>query len=454
MLQKTAGLEGDQRWYTGTTMADVNGDGYLDIYCSVSGKFGNKKNQLYINNQDGSFSEEAEKYGIADIGSSVQSTFFDYDKDGDLDLFVANYPPMPFSSPDFAYKFRMENVKDNETDHLYRNDGNVFTNVTNMAGVRNFGLSLSATIGDLNNDGWEDIYVSNDFMSPDFMYLNNQDGTFKEVIKEATSHTAFYGMGVDISDINNDGNLDIFQVDMDANTNRRKKANMASMNPELFWSTVDAGYHYQYMHNTLQLNNGIQQDGVPKFSNISRLTGTSSTDWSWGPLFADFDNDGFKDLFISNGTRREINNNDYFNQIKEMNLKEEDLLEAALKIPSEKIDNFVFRNNGNLNFERANDIWGIEYKGFSNGVVYADLDNDGDLEIITNNIDDEASVFENRSSDKNHYISIQFEGVQGNKFGLGNRVYIKTNEKKSNARINPNKRVSIFCGARITFWTG
>ena len=186
-------------------------------------------------------------------------------------------------------------------------------------------MSLSATIGDFNNDTWPDIYVSNDFNSPDFMYINNQDGTFKEVIKQATNHTSFYGMGVDVSDFNNDGNLDIFQVDMDAKDNRRKKANMSSMNPQLFWDIADAGFQYQYMHNCMQMNTGVMEDGIPHFENISRITGTSSTDWSWGPLFADFDNDGNKDLFISNGTRREISNNDFFNRIDRQNLQPKDL---------------------------------------------------------------------------------------------------------------------------------
>ena len=177
------------------------------------------------------------------------------------------------------------------------------------------GLTLSATVGDLNNDSWPDLYISNDFASPDYLYMNNQDGTFREVLKQSTSHTSFYGMGVDIADFNNDGNLDIYQVDMDAKTNKRKKANMAGMNPALFWGVVDAGFHYQYMQNCLQMNTGVFKGGNPFFSNVSRITGVSSTDWSWGPLFADFDNDGLKDLFISNGTRREVNNRDFFNAL-------------------------------------------------------------------------------------------------------------------------------------------
>ncbi|WP_339656566.1 VCBS repeat-containing protein [Flavobacterium frigidarium] len=423
-----AGVGGDSRWYTGVTMADVNGDGFIDIYCSVAGKFGPKNNELYMNNGDGTFTEKAKEYGIDDIGSSVQGTFFDYDKDGDLDLFVANYPPTRFNSLTFAYVQMMKNVKDNESGHLYRNDGATFTDVTAAAGVKNYGLSLSATVGDINNDGWPDIYVSNDFNSPDFMYINNQDGTFKETIKEATGHTSFYGMGVDIADFNNDGNLDIFQVDMDAKDNRRKKANMSSMNPQLFWDVVDAGFHVQYMHNCMQLNTGMVENGIPQFENISRLTGTSSTDWSWGPLFADFDNDGYKDLYITNGTRREVNNNDYFHSLENGKLETKDLLKKVNAIPSEKIDNFMYKNMGGLKFEQFNKQWGIEYEGFSNGVAYADLDNDGDLEIITNNIDDYATIFENTSSKTKNYLTVKFKGSTKNSQGLGNRVYVKTDD--------------------------
>lgn len=427
-ISSTAGLLGDNRWFTGVTMADVNNDGLLDIYCSVGGKYGPKANLLYINNGDTTFTERAEEYGLADIGNSVQATFFDYDLDGDLDVYLATYPPTRFNAPNSHYRTKMSNPRDVESDKLFRNDGNIFTDVTDESGLRSFGLSLSCTVGDLNNDGWPDLYISNDFSSPDFMYINNQDGTFSEEVKNTTKHTAFYGMGVDIADFNNDQKLDILQVDMMAKNNRRQKANMASMNPKLFWGTVNSGFHYQYMQNNLQLNNGLMNDSLPDFSDVSRLAGISSTDWSWGPLFADLDNDGLKDIFISNGTRREINNRDFFIEMQTLKLSKEDLLEKSLAIPSEKIDNFVFRNKGDLQFEQANEFWGIKYKGFSNGVVYADLDNDGDLEIVLNNIDDVAIIFENTSSTFNNYLMVDFVGKDGNKFGLGNRVYVKTGD--------------------------
>ncbi|NKI33310.1 VCBS repeat-containing protein [Croceivirga thetidis] len=421
-ITNKAGVGGDNRWYTGTTMADVNNDGYLDIYCSVGGKYSPKENQLYINNGDNTFTESASKFGIDNKANSVQSTFFDYDLDGDLDLYLANYPPTPFDSPNFHYAMKQKFPLELDTDYLYRNDNGKFVDVTESAGLKTFGLSLSATVGDLNKDGWPDIYISNDFSSPDYMYINNGDGTFDEVVKNSTKNTAFYGMGVDIADFNNDKLLDIIQVDMTANINRRAKANMASMNPNLFWSTVNSGFHYQYMQNTLQLNNGNLLDSIPDFSNIARLSGVSSTDWSWGPLIVDLDNDGLKDIFISNGTRREINNRDYFLEIEKNGVHQDSTLIKTLAIPSEKIDNFVFKNTGDLTFNKVNEEWGIQFKGFSNGGVYVDLDNDGDLEIVTNNIDDTAAIFENKSSEINNWLSIDLRGPEKNKNGLGTKV--------------------------------
>ncbi len=429
-ITQKANISGDNRWYTGATMTDINNDGFLDIYCAVAGKKGVKNNQLFINNQDNTFTEKAKEFNIDDAANSVQATFFDYDNDGDLDLYIANYPIAHPSTYNMVYHQRMKNVSDLETDKLFRNDGHRFTDVTEKSGVKNYSFSLGITAADINNDGWQDLYVSNDYSLPDFIYINNQDGTFKEVVKDATSQTSFYGMGIDISDINNDGFLDIFQVDMDSNNNRRQKANMASMNPKLFFETVFYGFHYQYMHNSLQLNSGLIKDGIPKFSNVSRLAGVSSTDWSWGPLLADFDNDGYKDLYVTNGSRREVNNKDFFKKIGKKEFDKYSLLEKTKMIPSEKIDNFMFKNLGNLNFDNVGKKWGLEHKGFSNGAAYADLDNDGDLEIIVNNIDEEATVFNNNSSENSNYLKIKFKGNSKNIFGLGTRVYAFIDDNK------------------------
>lgn len=423
-ISDLAGVSGDERWFTGVTMADINNDGYLDIYCSVAGKFAPKGNLLYVNNGDMTFTEQADAYGIADEGNTIQSTFFDYDLDGDLDLYVANYPPTNFNAPNNYYAYKMANPQDIETDKLFRNDGDRFTDVTTEAEIRSFGLTNSVTAGDLNGDGWPDLYVSNDFNVPDFLLINDGDGTFTEHSKELTKQTALYGMGVDIADFNNDQLLDIIQMDMTPGNNRRSKANMAGMNPELFWGTVDAGFHYQYMQNQLQMNNGNIHDSLPAFSNVARLAGLATTDWSWAPLFADLDNDGWKDIYISNGTRREINNKDYFNNLKKEKFTKEQFLEKSLAIPAEKIDNFVFKNNGDLTFDKVNEQWGLEFIGWSNGCVYVDLDNDGDLEIAINNIDDKAAIFENFSAERNNFITLNFKGPKLNKFGLGVKAYV------------------------------
>ena len=427
----SAGLAGDSRWFTGVTMADVNADGYMDIYCLVAGQSDPTGNLLYINNGDNTFTERSKEYGLHDLGNSVDASFFDYDLDGDLDVYVANYPITPFLYNSYDYQARMDRVTDLETDNLYRNDGGKFVKVTAEAGVKLYSLTLSVTVSDLNDDGWPDFYNSNDFGSPDCLYINNRDGTFTNQIKATTNHTAFYGMGVDIADFNNDGHLDILQMDMDAASNRRSKSNMASMNPLIAENMQKVGFHHQVMQNVLQVNTGVLQPGaLPKFSDVSRLSGLSSTDWSWAPLFADLDNDGQKDVFISNGTRREINNKDYFANLRGEKKHKDSLLIKSLRIPSEKIDNYVFRNVGELQFEKANDYWGISHKGFSNGAIYVDLDNDGDLEIVTNNIDEHPAIFENSSSENQNYLTVRFEGPEGNQQGLGGKVEIVSNGVK------------------------
>lgn len=453
-ITSTAKIAGDSRWYTGTTMVDINNDGYLDIYCLVSGQSGSKQNQLFLNNGDNTFTECAKKYGLNDFGNSVDASFFDYDNDGDLDVYVANYPITPFNYNSYNYKMRMDRVTDVETDNLYRNDGDIFTKVTEAANVKMYSLSLSVTVSDLNQDGFRDIYVSNDFGSPDCMYINNQDGTFTDRIKQTTSHTSFYGMGVDIADFNNDGLLDILQMDMDAASNRRSKANMASMNPKIFENIENVGFQYQYMQNSLQLGLGNKNDNLPKYADISRLAGLSSTDWSWAPLFADLDNDGWKDIFISNGTRREINNKDYFANLKGEKKEEDSLLSKSTSIPSEKIDNYVFKNNRDLTFKKVNKTWGLAYKGFSNGAIYVDLDNDGDLEIITNNIDDYVSIFENTSSKTNNYITFSFEGKKDNTFGLGAKIVLSLNTYEQSQELTLSRGFQSSVAPKLHFGLG
>ncbi|GAA3605592.1 VCBS repeat-containing protein [Flavivirga amylovorans] len=428
-ITSVSGVAGDDRWVTGTTMVDINNDGYLDIYVSVSGKGNNRNNLLYVNNGDTTFTEKSKTFGIDHNGHTTQSTFFDYDNDGDLDLYLANYPPTPFKSPVELYQHKSNHPKIEESDILYRNNGDgSFTDVTIESGILNFGLSLSATIADFNNDGWKDIYVSNDFDSADYLYINSKNSTFTEIAGESVNHTAQYGMGADVADYNNDNLIDIAQVDMTPEDNRRSKANMASMNPVGFTKMVNAGLNYQYMQNCLQLNRGTDANGNPIFSEVSRLAGISTTDWSWSILFADLDNDGWKDVTISNGTRRDINNRDYFKKLKSRNHFGGVKLSAAEieQIPSEKVSNYIYKNTKDYTFKNMVSEWGWEEKTFSNGAIYADLDNDGDLDYVINNIDQEASIYRNNNLDKNNYLQVTLKGSEKNKNGLGTKVYVSS----------------------------
>ncbi|WP_303317857.1 VCBS repeat-containing protein [Flavivirga abyssicola] len=456
-ITEKAKIKGDDRWFTGTTMVDINNDGYLDIYVSVSGKGDKRNNLLYINNGDLTFTEQAKKYGIDHKGHTTQSTFFDYDNDGDLDLYLANYPPTPFKSPVAFYKYKVHNPKIEESDILFKNNGDgTFTDVTVDAGVLNFGLSLSATIADFNNDGWKDIYVSNDFDAPDFMYLNNKNGTFKEIAKNAVNHTAQYGMGSDIADYNNDNLHDIAQVDMTPEDNRRSKANMSSMNPVGFTKMINAGLHYQYMQNCLQLNRGNDTNGNPVFSEVSRIAGIATTDWSWSILFSDLDNDGWKDITISNGTRRDINNRDYFLSLKSRNhfggvkLSAEEIKQ----IPSEKISNYIFKNTKNHTFKNMVKEWGWEEKTFSNGVAYADLDNDGDLDFIINNIDHKASVYRNNNLNNNNFLQVTFKGSKNNKNGIGAKVYVTSSDLQQFGELTLSRGFQSSVAPRLHFGLG
>ncbi len=419
-ISRQAGVTGDGRWDTGVTMCDVNADGLLDIYVSISGKWESTGNLLYINNGDLTFSESAEEYGLNDPGQSTQAAFFDYDGDGDLDVYVANYPALHFKSPNFVYSQNVKNPRHETSDHLYRNDGDRFVDVTEDSGVLNFGLSLGVSIADFNNDGLPDIYVSNDFASPDFYYVNQGDGTFINQLHESFNHSAYYGMGCDAADINNDGFLDFFQVDMTPSDNFRSKANMASMDVQGFREMESLDLAYQYMENCLQLNHGTNQYGFALFGDISRMTGTALTDWSWSPLIADFDNDGMRDLVVTNGTRRDINNKDFFNNLDKN--PNRDLLKSTKDIPSVAIPNKAFRNEGDFSFGDVTDEWGLSLPTYSNGSAYADLDNDGDLDLVVNNIDQPAMIYQNTTRAK--HLRVRCEGPSKNPAGIGSKVEI------------------------------
>ncbi|MFC2109142.1 VCBS repeat-containing protein [Bacteroidota bacterium] len=408
-------------WSTGVTMIDVNQDGYLDIYVCKSGSLKShelRKNKLFINQQNNTFKESAKTYGIDHFGFSVQAYFFDFDLDNDLDLYLVNHR-QDFRNNVVIDKRISENIQDFNSDQLFRNDNGFYINVTKEAGVANKAWGLSASIGDFNQDNLPDIFVANDFLEPDYLYINKGDGTFENEIDAVFKHISNNSMGSDFADINNDLKGDLIVLDMMAEDHIRGKENMATMSTENFWELVSSGYHYQYMSNMLQLNNG---DGT--FSEIGQLAGVAKTDWSWAPLLADFDNDGYNDIFITNGIERDLSNQDFRNQLKTniQNRKKVKLEEAIGMMPSNKLSNYIFKNNKDLTFSNKTVAWGLDEKINSNGAVYADLDLDGDLDLIINNQGEKAEVYKNNST--NNFISFLLKGPEKNRNGVGTRITV------------------------------
>ena len=429
-ISDRTGVEGHKGLSSGSTMVDINSDGNLDIYvCYSTTKLKtNTRNQLFINNGDLTFTESAKKYGLHDKGQSNQAAFLDYDRDGDLDVFMLNHQINNKNIDSLDYFRTLVSVE--AGDRLYRNDGDLFTDVTLEAGINShvLGYGLGVAVGDFNIDGYPDIYVSNDFIEHDYLYINNGDGTFTESSKTGLKHISNFSMGNDVADINNDGLPDIISLDMVAEDNYGIKANMSGMDIEKFWFTVKSGFHHQYMYNTLQLNMGEAQ-----FSEVGQLAGVSSTDWSWAPLLADFDNDGHKDLFITNGFRRAFRNNDFqkYANKKLHGSGEVDkeqfpiiLKELLEKMPVKQISNYMYHNEGNLSFVNKAREWGLAEPSFSNGAAYADLDNDGDLDLVVNNIDQPAFVYRNNSVENldHHYLKFTFKGSDKNPDGIGAKV--------------------------------
>ncbi|MCF0058128.1 VCBS repeat-containing protein [Dyadobacter sp. CY356] len=442
-------------WKTGVTMADVNGDGLLDIYVCYSGTVSpdKLKNQLFVNkgvNASGipQFEEKAEQYGLASTSTSTQAAFFDYDRDGDLDMFLLNHNPQALPILDESSTAEILKKQNSSAGaRLYRNNmkaGNepVFEDVTTKAGIQSSSLSYGLGIGisDVNKDGWLDMYISNDYSVPDFLYINNKNGTFTDVIESGIGHTSHSSMGNEIADFNNDGFPDIFTLDMLPEDNRRQKLLVGLDNYELFDFNVKMGFHHQYMRNMLQLNEGITgpsagKSVTPLFSEIGQLSGVSNTDWSWAPLFADYDNDGWKDLFITNGYLRDYTNMDFLKYMgdhlkrKDVQVNREDVLALVNQIPSSNIKNYLFQNNKDLTFRNVADQWGLGQVSNSGGAAYSDLDNDGDLDLIVNNINLPAFIYQNEGSKqlKNHYLKLKLVGEEKNTLGTGAKVSIYQN---------------------------
>ncbi len=427
-----AGVDGGKGWKNGVTLVDINHDGLLDIYVCKGGYKDadeDRRNLLYVNQGNLTFKEEAKEYGLDDDGYSLQAVFFDMDNDNDLDMYLTSRPDSFYLGLSKMVSGK-RNPPEKSRNKLYRNDNGKFTEIGKQAGIsHSFGYGLSVEVADLNNDGYQDIFVANDYADNDYIFINQKNGTFKDEVKTMTNHVSLFSMGSDIADINNDGFEDILVMEMLPENYKRSKVSMPRMDVEGFWAIVDSGFQKQYMHNVLHLNNG---NGF--FSDVSQMAGISKTEWSWSTLASDFDNDGQRDIFVANGYRRDLFDGD-IQKKQDMYVKanmnkyssSQEMFEKGFKEYMDiydpiKVRNYLFKNKGDMHFENVSEAWGFKDSTFSNGAAVADFDNDGKLDLVINNLDGVADVYRNISNAKNNFLRLKLEGPQNNPEGQGAKV--------------------------------